>query len=196
MMLISYAAETDFEFYKSLFPVAVAHTIGHVAATVILPDAILSLFSSKLPIIGGCALAAFVVEYSKKLEDRMLNSLLYTHNFSARTALHPPNFDFTIFRFSCFMGTMISSLAFVLRNISSKKSMRGKLVSIMNYYACLSTLSLVILTPFAMAVEGPQMWTAGYRTTFSNWTPIFMVITNDMQARLVGTSANRPCKRP
>ncbi|KAE9604391.1 putative sugar phosphate transporter domain-containing protein [Lupinus albus] len=34
MMLISYAAETDFEFYKSLFPVAVAHTIGHVAATV------------------------------------------------------------------------------------------------------------------------------------------------------------------
>ncbi|KAE9604390.1 putative sugar phosphate transporter domain-containing protein [Lupinus albus] len=149
-----------------------------------------------LPILGWVRPPTSRIIYCYILRCLCHSSKLYTHNFSARTALHPPNFDFTIFRFSCFMGTMISSLAFVLRNISSKKSMRGKLVSIMNYYACLSTLSLVILTPFAMAVEGPQMWTAGYRTTFSNWTPIFMVITNDMQARLVGTSANRPCKRP
>ncbi|GMP89029.1 hypothetical protein CsSME_00040769 [Camellia sinensis var. sinensis] len=40
MMLISWATrlaeapKTDFEFWKTLFPVAVAHTIGHVAATV------------------------------------------------------------------------------------------------------------------------------------------------------------------
>ncbi|KAE9606346.1 putative sugar phosphate transporter domain-containing protein [Lupinus albus] len=94
------------------------------------------------------------------------------------------------------MGTMISSLAFVLRNISSKKGMRRKLVSRMNYYACLSILSLVILTPFAMAVEGPQMCAAGYQTALSNWTPIFMVITNDMQAGPDGPAADRPCKRP
>lgn len=68
---------------------------------------------------------------------------------------------------SGFMGAMISNLAFVFRNIFSKKGMKGKSVSGMNYYACLSILSLVILTPFAIAVEGPQMWVAGFDKAFS-----------------------------
>ena len=62
---------------------------------------------------------------------------------------------------------MISNLAFVFRNIFSKKGMKGKSVSGMNYYACLSILSLAILTPFAIAVEGPQMWIAGWQTAVS-----------------------------
>lgn len=41
----------------------------------------------------------------------------------------------------------------------------------MNYYACLSMLSLVILTPFAIAVEGPQMWAAGFQTAMSQIGP-------------------------
>jgi len=53
---------------------------------------------------------------------------------------------------------MISNLAFVLRNIFSKKRMKGKSMSGMNYYACLYMMSLLIVTPFAIAVEGPQMW--------------------------------------
>uniref|UniRef100_A0A0D9WF20 Sugar phosphate transporter domain-containing protein n=1 Tax=Leersia perrieri TaxID=77586 RepID=A0A0D9WF20_9ORYZ len=53
-----------------------------------------------------------------------------------------------------FMGAMISNLAFVSQNIFSKKGMKGKSVSGMNYYACLSMLSLVILLPFALAMEG------------------------------------------
>ncbi|CAD5332918.1 unnamed protein product [Arabidopsis thaliana] len=57
-----------------------------------------------------------------------------------------------------FMGVMISNLAFVLRNIFSKKRMKGKSMSGMNYYACLYMMSLLIVTPFAIAVEGPQMW--------------------------------------
>jgi len=65
------------------------------------------------------------------------------------------------------MGAMISNLAFVFRNIFSKKGMKGKSVSGMNYYACLSILSLAILTPFAIAVEGPQMWIAGWKTSIS-----------------------------
>ncbi|KAM1685707.1 hypothetical protein COP1_037018 [Malus domestica] len=56
-----------------------------------------------------------------------------------------------------FMGAMVSNLAFVFRNIFSKKGMKGKSVSGMNYYACLSMLSLLILIPFAIAVEGPKM---------------------------------------
>ncbi|MED6156296.1 GABA/polyamine transporter [Stylosanthes scabra] len=175
MMLISWATgiaeapKTDLDFWKTLFPVAVAHTIGHVAATVSMSKVAVSfthiiksgepafsvlvsrfilgetfpvpVYLSLLPIIGGCALAA-VTEL---------------------------NFNMT-----GFMGAMISNLAFVFRNIFSKKGMKGKSVSGMNYYACLSMLSLVILTPFAIAVEGPQMWAAGWQTALSQIGPQFI----------------------
>ncbi|GAV68608.1 EamA domain-containing protein/TPT domain-containing protein [Cephalotus follicularis] len=175
MMLISWATriaetpKTDFEFWKTLFPVAVAHTIGHVAATVSMSKVAvsfthiiksgepafsvlvsrfllgetfpLSVYLSLVPIIGGCALAA-VTEL---------------------------NFNMT-----GFMGAMISNLAFVFRNIFSKRGMKGKSVSGMNYYACLSMLSLLILTPFAIAVEGPQMWEVGWKTAVSQIGPNFI----------------------
>ncbi|KAK6283599.1 hypothetical protein POUND7_002551 [Theobroma cacao] len=175
MMLISWATrvadapKTDFEFWKSLFPVAVAHTIGHVAATVSMSKVAVSfthiiksgepafsvlvsrfllgeafplpVYLSLLPIIGGCAL-------------------------SAATEL---NFNMT-----GFMGAMISNLAFVFRNIFSKKGMKGKSVSGMNYYACLSMLSLLILTPFAIAVEGPQLWAVGWQKAVSQIGPNFV----------------------
>ncbi|XP_022753167.1 glucose-6-phosphate/phosphate translocator 1, chloroplastic-like [Durio zibethinus] len=175
MMLISWATriaeapKTDFEFWKTLFPVAVAHTIGHVAATVSMSKVAVSfthiiksgepafsvlvsrfllgetfppsVYLSLVPIIGGCALAA-VTEL---------------------------NFNMT-----GFMGAMISNLAFVFRNIFSKKGMKGNSVSGMNYYACLSMLSLVILTPFAIAVEGPQMWAAGWEKALSQIGPEFI----------------------
>ncbi|XP_030516191.1 glucose-6-phosphate/phosphate translocator 2, chloroplastic-like [Rhodamnia argentea] len=175
MMLISWAtkvAETpkvDLEFWKMLLPVAVAHTIGHVAATVSMSKVAVSfthiiksgepafsvlvqrfllgetfpfsVYLSLLPIIGGCALAA-VTEL---------------------------NFNMT-----GFMGAMISNLAFVFRNIFSKKGMKGKSVSGMNYYACLSMLSLLILTPFAIAMEGPQMWAAGWQKAASQIGPNFV----------------------
>ncbi|KAK8643923.1 hypothetical protein V6N13_013200 [Hibiscus sabdariffa] len=175
MMLISWATriaetpKTDFEFWKTLFPVAVAHTIGHVAATVSMSKVAVSfthiiksgepafsvlvsrfllgetfppsVYLSLVPIIGGCALAA-VTEL---------------------------NFNVT-----GFMGAMISNLAFVFRNIFSKKGMKGKSVSGMNYYACLSLLSLLILAPFAVAVEGPQMWAAGWQKALSEIGPQFV----------------------
>ncbi|KAF2314221.1 hypothetical protein GH714_024219 [Hevea brasiliensis] len=149
--------------------VALAHTIGHVAATVSMSKVAVSfthiiksgepafsvlvsrfllgetfpagVYMSLIPIIGGCALAA-VTEL---------------------------NFNMT-----GFMGAMISNLAFVFRNIFSKKGMKGKSVSGMNYYACLSLLSLLILTPFAIAVEGPQMWAAGWQTAVSQIGPHFV----------------------
>lgn len=69
------------------------------------------------------------------------------------------------------MGAMISNLAFVFRNIFSKKGMKGQSVSGMNYYACLSMMSLIILTPFAIAVEGPQIWSAGFQKALSDIGP-------------------------
>ncbi|KAJ9566087.1 hypothetical protein OSB04_002053 [Centaurea solstitialis] len=175
IMLVSWstkmveAPKTDVEFWKTLFPVALAHTIGHVAATISMSkvavsfthiikssEPAFSVFVSKfflgetfpigvylslLPIIGGCALSAF-------------------------TEL---NFNMT-----GFMGAMISNLAFVFRNIFSKKGMKGKSVSGMNYYACLSMLSLLILTPFAIAMEGPQVWEAGWQTALTQIGPNFV----------------------
>ncbi|KAI4320777.1 hypothetical protein MLD38_034222 [Melastoma candidum] len=172
IMLVSWATriaeapKTDLDFWKTLLPVALAHTIGHVAATVSMSKVAVSfthiiksgepafsvlvsrfllgetfpaaVYFSLLPIIGGCALAA-VTEL---------------------------NFNMT-----GFMGAMISNLAFVFRNIFSKKGMKGKSVSGMNYYACLSILSLIILTPFAVAVEGPQMWAAGWQKALSDIGP-------------------------
>ncbi|XP_023535973.1 glucose-6-phosphate/phosphate translocator 1, chloroplastic [Cucurbita pepo subsp. pepo] len=169
MTRIAEAPKTDIEFWKSLLPVAVAHTIGHVAATVSMSKVAVSfthiiksgepafsvlvsrfllgetfplpVYLSLLPIIGGCALAA-VTEL---------------------------NFNMT-----GFMGAMISNLAFVFRNIFSKKGMKGKSVSGMNYYACLSILSLLLLTPFAFAVEGPQLWAEGWKTAISQIGPHFV----------------------
>ncbi|KAK4492776.1 hypothetical protein RD792_000096 [Penstemon davidsonii] len=175
IMLVSWATriveapETDSEFWKTLFPVAVAHTIGHVAATVSMSKVAVSfthiiksgepafsvlvsrfvlgetfplpVYLSLLPIIGGCAL-------------------------SAATELN--------FNLIGFMGAMLSNLAFVFRNIFSKKGMKGKSVGGMNYYACLSMLSLLILTPFAFAVEGPQLWAVGWQKAVSQIGPNFI----------------------
>ncbi|KAG2299373.1 hypothetical protein Bca4012_010946 [Brassica carinata] len=175
MMLISWAVgivetpKTDIDFWKTLFPVAVAHTIGHVAATVSMSKVAVSfthiiksgepafsvlvsrfllgetfptsVYLSLIPIIGGCALSALT-----ELNFNMIG----------------------------FMGAMISNLAFVFRNIFSKKGMKGKSVSGMNYYACLSMLSLLILTPFAIAVEGPQMWVDGWQKALSDIGPQFV----------------------
>ncbi|KAL5578922.1 hypothetical protein UlMin_011364 [Ulmus minor] len=175
IMLVSWATriaeapKTDLDFWKTLFPVAVAHTIGHVAATVSMSKVAvsfthiiksgepafsvlvsrfllgetfpISVYLSLLPIIGGCGLAA----------------------------LTELNFNMT-----GFMGAMISNLAFVFRNIFSKKGMKGKSVSGMNYYACLSMMSLLILTPFAIAVEGPKVWAAGWSQAISQIGPHFV----------------------
>ncbi len=63
-----------------------------------------------------------------------------------------------------FVGAMISNIAFVFRNIFSKRGMvKSNKVGGMNYYACLSMMSLLFLTPFAFAVEGPKLWATGWQ---------------------------------
>ncbi|MFQ6658668.1 hypothetical protein Gotur_027824, partial [Gossypium turneri] len=264
MMLVSWATKIaeppkiNLEFWKALFPVAVAHTIGHVAATVSMSKVAVSfthiiksgepafsvivsrfllgerfppaVYLSLVPIIGGCGLAA-LTELNFNMTGNNLNSfdtritifsitvacllvrncrtrkrlfslsVLYEinvgHQFETEHSLfkcvfttmvscfgYLCNFLFRVMTgvlnlvvhgvFSGFMGAMISNLAFVFRNIFSKKGMKGKSVSGMNYYACLSMLSLLILTPFAIAVEGPHMWAAGWKEAVSEIGPQFI----------------------
>jgi beta-glucosidase/solute carrier family 35 protein E1 len=52
--------------------------------------------------------------------------------------------------------------------------MKGMSISGMNYYACLSILSLSLLTHFAIVVEGPKMWAAGWQTAMSQIGPNFV----------------------
>eukprot|EP00850_Spirogloea_muscicola_P002633 SM000010S04271 [mRNA] locus=s10:660479:662718:- [translate_table: standard] len=159
--------KTDQSFWKALAPVALAHTIGHVAATVSMSKVAVSfthiiksaepafsvvlqagllgesyssgVYLSLLPIIGGCGLAAL-------------------------TELN--------FNMGGFVGAMISNVAFVFRNVFSKKGMTGQNVGGINYYACLSILSLAFLTPFAFIVEGGMpVWRAGWSVAKANVGP-------------------------
>ncbi|CAA0393830.1 unnamed protein product [Arabidopsis thaliana] len=123
--------------------VALAHTVGHVEAIVSMSKVVVSFTHT-----------------SSKAVRQPLASLSQASSWArcALAAVTELNFNMI-----GFMGAMISNLAFVFRNIFSKKGMKGKSVSVMNYYACLSMMSLLIVTPFANSVEGPQMWADGWQ---------------------------------
>ncbi|KAI7755794.1 hypothetical protein M8C21_014918, partial [Ambrosia artemisiifolia] len=175
IMLVSWAAKvveapkTDVEFWKALFPVALAHTIGHVAATISMSKVAVSF--THIIKSGEPAFSVFVsrVFLGETFPLGVYLSLLPIIGGCALSALTELNFNMT-----GFMGAMVSNLAFVFRNIFSKKGMKGKSVSGMNYYACLSMLSLLILTPFTIAMEGPQMWEAGWQTALTQVGPNFV----------------------
>ncbi|XP_076932638.1 glucose-6-phosphate/phosphate translocator 2, chloroplastic-like [Bidens hawaiensis] len=175
IMLVSWATKmveppkTDVEFWKSLFPVALAHTIGHVAATISMSKVAVSF--THIIKSGEPAFSVFVsrVFLGETFPIRVYMSLLSIIGGCALSALTELNFNMT-----GFMGAMVSNLAFVFRNIFSKKGMKGKSVSGMNYYACLSMLSLLILMPFTIAMEGPKMWEAGWQTTLTQIGPNFV----------------------
>ncbi|CAM8986947.1 unnamed protein product [Rhodiola kirilowii] len=175
IMIISWATKlveapnTDFEFWKTLLPVAVAHTIGHVAATVSMSKVAVSF--THIIKSGEPAFSVLVSRFllGESFPNTVYLSLIPIIGGCALSALTELNFNMI-----GFMGAMISNLAFVFRNIFSKKGMKGKSVSGMNYYACLSILSLLLLTPFAIAVEGPQMWAAGWENAISQIGPQFI----------------------
>ncbi|XAR65623.1 hypothetical protein NMG60_11009792 [Bertholletia excelsa] len=168
-MRIAEAPKTDADFWKSLFPVAVAHTIGHVAATVSMAKVAVSF--THIIKSGEPAFSVLVSRFllGESFPASVYFSLVPIIGGCALSALTELNFNMT-----GFMGAMISNLAFVFRNIFSKRGMKGKSVSGMNYYACLSMLSLLILTPFTIAIEGPQLWAAGWRSAVAQIGPNFL----------------------
>ncbi|MBA0591208.1 hypothetical protein Gorai_019891 [Gossypium raimondii] len=174
-MLVSWATKIaeppkiNLEFWKALFPVAVAHTIGHVAATVSMSKVAVSF--THIIKSGEPAFSVIVSRFllGERFPPAVYLSLVPIIGGCGLAALTELNFNMT-----GFMGAMISNLAFVFRNIFSKKGMKGKSVSGMNYYACLSMLSLLILTPFAIAVEGAHMWAAGWKEAVSEIGPQFI----------------------
>ncbi|KAK7385947.1 hypothetical protein VNO78_31946 [Psophocarpus tetragonolobus] len=175
IMLFSWATRlveppnTHPQFWKNLFPVSVYHTIGHVAATVSMAKVAVSfthIIKSAEPAFSVLVSRIFLRE---TFPFQVYLSLLPIIGGCALSAVTELNFNMI-----GFMGAMISNLAFVFRNIFSKKGMKGKDISGMNYYACLSMMSLLILTPFAIAVEGPQVWAAGWQTALSQIGPQFI----------------------
>ncbi|KAM7261658.1 hypothetical protein ACFE04_020735 [Oxalis oulophora] len=78
------------------------------------------------------------------------------------------------FNMTGFVGAMISNLAFVFRNIFSKKGMKGQAVSGMNYYACLSMMSVDSYTvcDCYRGTSAMGCWLA--ESSLSNWTQFRM----------------------
>ncbi|PPS20315.1 hypothetical protein GOBAR_AA00249 [Gossypium barbadense] len=154
LMLISWATrvadapKTDFEFWKTLFPVAVAHTIRHVAATVSM---------SKVPVSF-----THIIKSGEPAFSVLVSRFLLGDSFPMPVYLS---------LVPIIGGCALSALTELNFNMTG---MNGKSVSGMNYYACLSMLSLLILTPFAIAVEGPQLWAVGWQKAVSQIGPNFV----------------------
>ncbi|GKB57323.1 glucose-6-phosphate/phosphate translocator 1, chloroplastic-like protein [Tanacetum coccineum] len=166
---VAEAPNTDLDFWISLFPVALAHTIGNVAAVVSMSKVAISF--THIIKSGEPAFSVLVSRFilGETLSMPVYLSLIPIIGGCGLVALTEINFNMT-----GFMGAMISNLALVFRNIFSKRGMKGKSVTGMNYYACLSILSLLILTPFAIAVEGPQVWAVGWQKAITEIGPQFI----------------------
>ncbi|KAI8551915.1 hypothetical protein RHMOL_Rhmol06G0224100 [Rhododendron molle] len=164
---ITEAPKTDLNFWKALLPVAVAHTIGHVAATVSMSKVAVSF--SHIIKSGEPAFSVLVSRFflGEAFPLAVYLSLLPIVGGVALAAANELNFNLT-----GFIEGMIGNLAFVFRNILSKRGMGS--VGGVNYYACLSMMSLLILTPFAIAMEGPQIWAAGWDKAVSQIGPNFI----------------------
>ncbi|KAH7860295.1 hypothetical protein Vadar_011783 [Vaccinium darrowii] len=173
MMLFSWATKiteapkTNLNFWKSLFPVAVAHTIGLVAATVSMSKVAVSF--THIINSGEPALSVLVSKFflGEAFPLAVYLSLLPIIGGVALAAATELNFNLT-----GSLEAMISNLAFVFRNIFSKRGMKS--VGGTNYYACLSMMSFFILIPFAIAMEGPQIWAAGWDNAVSQIGPNFI----------------------
>ncbi|KAG0628215.1 hypothetical protein M758_1G009700 [Ceratodon purpureus] len=150
--------DVDAEFLKALAPVSILHTIGFVAATVSLSHITVSSHHIIKSLEPACSVIISRLFMGEDFSLAVYLSLLPVIGGCGLAAATELNFSMI-----GFLGAMISNVTFVLRNIASKKGMRkGKQVGGMNYYACLSMMSCVLLVPFALAVEGPKLWVAGW----------------------------------
>eukprot|EP00244_Chara_vulgaris_P002137 TRINITY_DN1362_c0_g1_i3.p1 TRINITY_DN1362_c0_g1~~TRINITY_DN1362_c0_g1_i3.p1 ORF type:complete len:480 (-),score=74.50 TRINITY_DN1362_c0_g1_i3:287-1726(-) len=146
------------EFLLALAPVAVFHTIGHVAATVSMSKVAVSfthIIKSAEPVFSVFVSSLFLGESFSLPVYLSLLPIVAGCSIAAVTEL--------TFNAIGFWGAMISNVSFVFRNVFSKKGLNNfKEIDGINLYAMITIVSLVYLTPMALFVEGPAAWSAGW----------------------------------
>ncbi|KAH9290526.1 hypothetical protein KI387_034643, partial [Taxus chinensis] len=164
---IAGAPHTDFDFWMGLAPEAMAHGMGQVGTTVCMSKNDVSFTH-----VIRSAEPAFIVIFSqifmgeKRFPLPVYMSLLPIIGGCALAAATQLNCNMI-----GFAGAMISNMASVMRNNLAKKTMKAKSLSGVNYYACLTILCSIFLTPFAYIVEGPEMWIQGWKTALQTASP-------------------------
>eukprot|EP00244_Chara_vulgaris_P014306 TRINITY_DN8873_c0_g1_i2.p1 TRINITY_DN8873_c0_g1~~TRINITY_DN8873_c0_g1_i2.p1 ORF type:complete len:346 (-),score=71.57 TRINITY_DN8873_c0_g1_i2:154-1092(-) len=148
------------EFMMALAPVALFHTIGHVAATVSMSKVAVSfthIIKSAEPVFSVFVSSLFLGEKFTLPVYLSLLPIVVGCSIAALTEL--------TFNAAGFWGAMISNIAFVFRNVFSKINLNNfKEIDGINLYAMISIVSLVYLTPLALFVEGPAAWSAGWNS--------------------------------
>ncbi|GBG45767.1 hypothetical protein CBR_g79225, partial [Chara braunii] len=148
------------EFMMALAPVALCHTIGHVAATVSMSKVAVSfthIIKSAEPVFSVFVSSLFLGEKFTLPVYLSLLPIVVGCSIAALTEL--------TFNAAGFWGAMISNIAFVFRNVFSKKNLNNfKEIDGINLYAMICIVSLIYLTPLAIYVEGPAAWSAGWNS--------------------------------
>jgi len=144
-------------FLLAVAPVAFFHTVGHVSACVSF---------SKMAVSFTHVIKAAEPVFSVVLSGPLLGqtfapavwySLIPIVAGCSMAAMKEVSFNITGFQ-----GAMVSNVAMVLRNITSKKSLNDfKHIDGINLYGILGIIGLLYLAPAAYIVEGAQ-WSAGY----------------------------------
>ena len=144
-------------FLLAVAPVAFFHTVGHVSACVSF---------SKMAVSFTHVIKAAEPVFSVVLSGPLLGqtfapavwySLIPIVAGCSMAAMKEVSFNITGFQ-----GAMVSNLAMVLRNITSKKPLNDfKHIDGINLYGILGIIGLFYLAPAAYIVEGAQ-WSAGY----------------------------------
>lgn len=144
-------------FLMAVAPVAFFHTVGHVSACVSF---------SKMAVSFTHVIKAAEPVFSVILSGPLLGS---TFSPAVWYSLIPIVVGCSMaamkevsFNIAGFQGAMVSNVAMVLRNITSKKSLNDfKHIDGINLYGILGIIGLFYLAPAAYVVEGSQ-WAAGY----------------------------------
>ena len=153
-------------FVKALAPVALFHTVGHVSTCVAISSMAVSF--------------THVVKASEPVFSVVLSSLLMRESYGIFVwlSLIPIVGGCSLaamkevsFGLGGVSGAMISNVAFVFRNIYSRKGMDNlKDVDGINFYGVISIFSLLYLAPFAVFFEGSK-WAAGWASAMAaGWT--------------------------
>uniref|UniRef100_A0A803LKL7 EF-hand domain-containing protein n=2 Tax=Chenopodium quinoa TaxID=63459 RepID=A0A803LKL7_CHEQI len=143
-------------FILALLGPALFHTIGHISACVSFSKVAVSfthVIKSSEPVFSVIFSTFLGESYPVSIWLSIL-PIVFGCSLAAVTEVS--------FNLQGLWGALISNVAFVLRNIYSKKSLQSfKEVDGLNMYGWISIISFFYLFPVACFVEGPQ-WVQGY----------------------------------